>query len=181
MIYCLTGLLTVTHTQPSKHLAPVQWPLTFKAHDFAAHCYNTRRCSVIYDANNFTRPYLDQPSPYPPSPNYREEWAAASYIGISNFPPPAEVKWTSLDGMEHEAQVDIGAIFEKGLILHKVARDDIPEGWVRDIRPNIYIEVNDRTISVLMRAHIATKEPQAPGNPYSDFRDDTILAWSKTY
>jgi len=51
----------------------------------------------------------------------------------------------------------------------------------QDVRPNIYIEVNERTVSVLMRTHVATREPQVPGNVYSNFRSDTILVWSKTY
>ena len=47
--------------------------------------------------------------------------------------------------------------------------------------PDILLEVNDRTINVYMRAFVPTRELQIPGNKYSRFRDDLILAWSKTY
>ena len=182
LIYLLTGCLAVTHTQPpSKPYVPTAWPLTFKQHDFAAHCYNTQRCSVVYDNNNFTRSAADAPSGAPPAPDYREHWKNASFLGVNNFPPPAEVRWTALDGSEHEAKVDLAEIFKDQRILHRVAREDIPDGWGQDVRPNIYVEVNDRTVSVLMRAHVATRQPQIAGNAYSNFRNDTILAWSKTY
>ena len=47
--------------------------------------------------------------------------------------------------------------------------------------PDIILEVNDRTINVYMRAFVPTRELQIPGNKYSGFRDDLILAWSRTY
>jgi len=48
-------------------------------------------------------------------------------------------------------------------------------------RPGIFLEVNDRTISVYMKAFIATRAEQIPGNKDSDFRDDVILAWTHAY
>jgi len=41
--------------------------------------------------------------------------------------------------------------------------------------------VNDRTINVYMKAFVPTRVPQIPGNEYSHFRNELILAWSKTY
>lgn len=178
LTYLLTGCPAMTHAQP---YVPTPWPLTFKQHDFAAHCYNTRRCSVVYDNNNFTRAASGSPSGPPAAQDYRERWENASYVGVNNFPPPAEVRWTSLDGVDHEAVVDLATIFKDQRILHRVAREDIPDGWGQNVRPNIYIEVNDRALSVWMRAHVATRVLQVPGNAYSNFRNDTILAWSKTY
>lgn len=177
-----TGCFNMTHSQSfTQAYAPTPWPLTFKAHDFAAHCYNTLRCAVIYDNYNFTRSDADRPSGPPPSTDYRDKWKNASYIGIRNFPSPAEVTWTSLDGSEHRELVDIGAIFKDERVLHHVDRNNIPDGWGHDIRPNVYVEVNDRTVSVLMRTHIATKDLRTPGNPDSNYRRDTIVAWSRTY
>jgi len=172
----------MTHSNPASptHL-PTPWPLTFKEHSFGSHCYNTLRCSVIYDNYDFTRLDADRPSGPPPSPDYRDKWKNASYLGARNFPSPAEVKWTSLDGAEHEAFIDIGSIFKDEKVLHHVEQSNIPDGWGLNIRPSIYIEVNDRTVSVLMRAHIATKDFRTPGNPDSNYRRETIVAWSKTY
>lgn len=157
------------------------FPLRFVDHDFQVFCYNTLRCHVIYNEFNFT-PYKadEQPSPAPPSGDYRDHWPFASYLGIRNFPPPAEVNWTSLDGVERTAKVDIAAIFKDERVLYRVPDAEIQDrSWGGE--PGILLEVNDRTISVYMKAFIATKTEQIPGNKDSDFRDDVILAWTHTY
>ncbi|MCX7514862.1 hypothetical protein [Frateuria sp. STR12] len=168
------------------HRPPNHFPLKFKQHNFRAHCYNTIGCEVIYANNNFTRRYYgDKIAPPPSSTDYRDAWGLAGYLGIPNFPPPAEVKWKSLDGMAHEAKVDIGAIFKDELIRYNVPNDQIAEGLYPGPGPagppSIFLEVNDRTISVFMKAIIPTKKEQIPGNKYSNFRDDLILTWTRTY
>lgn len=160
--------------------APNEFPLTFKQHNFEAHCYNTLKCRVIYNDFHFTMSDVDSPSGPPSGPDYRDRWSFASYIGVRNFPPPAEVQWTSLDGVEHEAKVDIGEIFKNELVLHKVPESDYAERSFGD-NPSIFLEVNDRTINVFMKAFIATKTEQIPGNKYSYARTDLLLAWSNTY
>ncbi len=159
---------------------PPMFPLIFKLHDFQAYCFNTLTCKIVYNNYDFTLLYADTASGPPPSPDYREHWPFASHLGIRNFPPPAQVHWTSLDGSEHEAKVDIGAIFKDERVLYNVADSEIPDrSWGGE--PGIFLEVNDRTINVYMKAFIATKTEQIPGNKNSDFRDDVILAWSHTY
>ena len=156
------------------------FPLRFYNHGFAVHCYNTIRCQVIYYDHDFTRLLGDKPSGPPPSPDYREKWSMAMRSWIPNFPPPAEVRWTSLDGTEHEAKVDIGAIFKDQRVLYRVPDKEIPDqSWGDD--PSIFLEISDRTLNVYMKAFIATKTEQIPGNKYSDGRDDVILAWTHTY
>ena len=82
-------------------------------------------------------------------------------------------------------QVHIDAIFKDRRILHKVPREEIPDGWrpywYGAGGPSIYLEVNDRTINVYMQELIATKTPQIPGNPRSTGRTDVMLAWTHTY
>lgn len=157
------------------------FPLRFVDHDFQVFCYNTLRCHVVYNDFNFTPYKADkEQSPAPPSADYRDRWPFASYLGIRNFPPPAEVNWTSLDGVAHTAKVDIGAIFKDERVLYRVPDAEIPDrSWGGE--PGILLEVNDRTISVYMKAFIATKTEQIPGNKDSDFRGDVILAWTHTY
>jgi hypothetical protein len=167
------------------HAASNMFPLRFKIHAFAVHCYNTIRCRVIYNNFDFSSYKAEeQPSPPPPAPDYREHWGLASYAGIRNFPAPAEVQWTSLDGASHEAKLDIGAIFKDERVLYKVPDSEIPDGMFPQgliIDPGILLEVNDRTINVYMKALIPTKTEQIPGNKYSDAREDVILAWTHTY
>lgn len=182
---CLSAMALPSDTS-AKHLGPNRFPLTFKQHDFAAYCYNTIGCEVLYANNNFTRLYSgDVVSSAPPSADYRRDWSPAGYLGIRNFPPPAELRWKSLDGISHEARVDIGAIFKDELIRYTVPNDEIANGIFSSPgpsgEPSIYLEVNDRTVSVFMRAFIPTEVEQIPGNPDSDFRDDLILAWTHTY
>ncbi|MBN8715250.1 MAG: hypothetical protein J0H50_15020 [Xanthomonadales bacterium] len=157
------------------------FPLRFAFHAFQVFCYNTLRCQVIYANHNFS-PWKaeEEPSPPPRSPDYRDHWPLASNIGIRNFPPPAKVRWTSMDGVTHEAEVAIGTIFKDERVLYRVPDSEIPDrSWSGE--PGILLEVNDRTISVYMKAFIATKTEQIPGNKYSNAREDVILAWTHTY
>src|SRR6185437_2485301 len=151
-----TGCQPAMSTQPDKpqgEATSSMFPLKFYKHSFDVFCYNTLRCHVIYDNRNLT-PYKadDRPSGPPTSP----------------------------DGTEHEAKVDIGAIFKDQRVLYRVPDSEIPDkSWGDD--PSIHLEINDRTINVYMRAYIVTKTEQIPGNPHSYHRTDTILAWTRTY
>ena len=158
-------------------------PLRFGRHNFEAHCYSTLSCKVVYDNFEFTPYYIDTPAPAPSSPNYRATWNNASYIGIDNFPAPADVQWKSLDGVPHEAKVDMAAIFKDQLIWHKVPKSDMADFYHGPVAgaPNIFLEVNDRTINVYMEMLIPTKTEQIPGNKYSNGRDDLFLVWTRTY
>lgn len=181
MTGCHPAMSTQSDNADQHRGEPPMFPLTFVDHDFEVHCYNTLRCRVIYNDSNFS-PYKaeKEPSPPPPSADYRDHWRFASNLGIRNFPPPAEVSWTSLDGIEHEAKVDIGAIFKDQRVLYKVPDSEIPDrSWGGE--PGIILEVNGRTLSVFMKAFIATKTEQIPGNRDSDFRADVIQAWTHTY
>lgn len=178
---CITAMSTQSDSTNAHHTGSSMFPLRFVDHDFQVFCYNTVRCRVIYNNFNFS-PYgaEKEPSPPPPSADYRDHWPFASYLGIRNFPPPAEVSWTSLDGVSHEATVDIGAIFKDERVLYSVPDIEISDrSWGGE--PGIFLEINDRMINVYMKAFIATKIAQIPGNKYSDARDDVILAWTHTY
>lgn len=161
------------------------WPLRFTRHNFDAACFNTLRCSIIYDRDQFARPYDFEPSGPPPLNDWKERWSAGSSVD-QNFPPPAQVDWTSLDGTEHHAQIDIGALFKDRLVRHNVPRDDIPEGWlaanaIDPVPIDVLMEINDRTITVYTQAHIATKSLRVPGNDFSNYRKDLIEVWTHTY
>lgn len=156
------------------------FPLRFYHHAFAAHCYNTVRCRVVYYDHDFTGPNGGARTAPPPSADYRDQWVTATRSWIPNFPPPAEVRWVSLDGAEHEARIDIGTIFKDQRVLYRVPDADIPDQSWGD-NPSIFLEVNNRTVTVYMKAFIATKAEQTPGNKDSDFRADVIQAWTKAY
>lgn len=172
----------VAGTPDRKYTGTVaDWPLFFVSHTFGAACYSTYGCKVRY--NNFL--HVDDPddvlqlssqslgSKYPGI-------LSGGYLGVRNFPAPADVTWRSLDGVEHHAVIDIGALFSDRLIRHNLAQEDIPE-QIGIPDPEIILEVNDRTINVYMRAYIPTKELQIAGNHYSHHRDDLIKVYSETY
>lgn len=170
--------------QPPHVVDGNRFPLTFAAHNFAVYVYNTQSCTVLYNNYDYTRLYESEAAGPPPSPDYHAKWGVSGHVGIRNFPAPANVSWVSLDGTAHKASVDISDIFRDQRVRYAVADDEIapgrfPQGIVSD--PLIILEVNDRTLSVFMKAAIPTKQPQIPGNRYSDFRDDVIPVWTHTY
>lgn len=162
------------------------WPLKFRNYGFGVRCYNTLRCSVVYNRFQFaSEKAMFGPSGEPRSPDWKDHWDAG-YGSGNRFAPPVEVDWLSLDGSEHHAQVDLAKIFRDRLVRHNVPKEDIPEGWlaawgVDPLGVDILMEVNDRTISVYSKALIITKEPQIPGNPHSNGRRDVIQVWTHTY
>ena len=161
--------------------AYVGWPLKFKAHYFGASTYSTYGCKVVYSGMNRvadSEEVLQNSSEsigskYPN--NMRAGWGP-----IANFPPPATVTWRSKDGSSHEAEIDIGEIFKDELIRHNIAREDAMDPASSGM-PGIILEVNDRTINVYMRAMIWLKEPRLPGRPHSDYQDDLIKVFSRSY
>jgi len=173
------------HMQPAAGSRPADntvadWPLKFVQHNFGAFCYSTYGCTIRYGGYSRSEPddelQISSESIGAKYPGNLD----AGYLGVLGFPPPATVRWRSRDGVQHETEVDIGAIFKDRLILHRVPREDIPEG-VSILNPGIVLEVNDRTINVYMRAFIPTKSLRTPGNPHSNYRRDLILAWSRTH
>lgn len=157
------------------------WPLTFVQHNFGAHCFDTIGCRITY--SGFTHGVDTDDEVSPPLASYRgtrEQILSAGHIARRNFPPPAHVSWRSKDGVAHEADVDIAAIFSDRKIVHQVPREDIRED-VSITDPDIVLEVEDRTITVYMRAFIPTKALQVAGNPYSGHRNDLVRVWSRTY
>ncbi len=164
------------------HNTVTDWPLRFLRHNFGIATYALEECSVFYAGRLHERGGArggPRPAREDVHPNAFAS-TGAGHISIRNFPPPAEVKWRSRDGTPLQAEVDIGEIFKDELIVHQTPREDIREG-VSIGNPDIVMEVNDRTISVYMRAFIPTKELQIPGNVYSGHRDDLVLVWSRTY
>lgn len=156
-----------------------KWPLKFREHSFTTVCYSTRRCGVWYAGV-----WSGHRKPSRPSseygPNYLDH-IMGGHIGIANFPGPADLTWLSADGTEHQARIDIGAIFRDQVIRHNVPRGEVAP--LRDgelsTDPLILLEINDRTIRIYMRATIPTKHYQVTGNPYSAYRNELVLA--RTY
>lgn len=158
----------------------VTWP--FDGHNFGAYCYNTIGCRVLYANHYHVRDGDDEVAPPPPTPGIQKYWNGGGYIGIDNFPPPAVITWRSLDGVAHEAHVDIGAIFKDQQVLHNVPAEKLAWNATRTgMDPDIILVLDDRAISVYMKAAVVLEEPATPGNRYSDTRDEPVLAWRHTY
>lgn len=175
--------IAMTHQDSNGHVAATssasREPLTFVRHNFGAFCYSTYGCRVTY--NGFTQVSEPDDVLQLSSASLGEKYPAnldASYLSIGNFPEPANVEWKSKDGVKHSAFVDIASIFRDQRVLHHVPEGGV-EGDIGD--PGIILEVNDRTINVYMKAFVPTRAAQVPGNTHSHFRDDLILAWSRTY
>ena len=168
---------------PDGHYTNVgaEWPLKFRAHTFGVSTYSTYGCRVEYGG----RIRVDDPGERLQSSSealgarYPDNMTAG--MGpLPNFPPAAKVTWRSKDGTALQAEVDIGEIFKDELIRHHVAREDALDP-ASSGTPGIILEVNDRTINVYMRDMIALKESQFSDRPHSDFRNDLIKVFSRTY
>lgn len=170
---------------PEGHYTNVgaEWPLKFRAHYFSVSTYSTYGCRVEYGGKVRAEDPDDELQSSSEALGSRYPDNMTARMGpIGNFPPPATVTWRSKDGTPHEADIDISEIFKDELIRHRLGRDEISiEGIGPGALPGIILEVNDRTINVYMRAHISTRELQEPGNRHSDFRNDLIKAFSRTY
>lgn len=152
--------------------------ITFSDHNFGAYCFNASGCSVLY-ANRYIVNNPDDKSSPPPPEGYLHR-LAGSHIAIRNFPRPAVVKWHSKDGTFHEAHVNIADIFRDEKILHNSRLSDVPS----DIYigpPDIILVINDRTISIYMKAHLPIRAPRDPSKPLSNFTSNLILASTRSY
>ncbi|MEO6800195.1 MAG: hypothetical protein ABI178_09680 [Rhodanobacter sp.] len=180
----MTGCRPAMITQSQRIQPPPETlavPLRFAKHNFATHCYNTIGCQVIYNHRYQQEDGPDDVTPPPPK-DLSKAWNSVE-IGVVNFPPPAEVRWQSLDGVRHETQVDMAAIFKDELIWHKVPKSDMADFYRGPVagEPSIFLEVDDRTINVYSRTLIPTKTEQIPGNEHSNGRDDLFLVWTHPY
>lgn len=181
----MTGCRPAMSDQTASRIEPPaptrEVPLRFVRHNFAAHCYNAIGCRIGYDGRYSINDEPDKISGPPPA-DKKAAWGSVDG-SIRNFPPPAEVRWKSLDGVPHEAKVDFAAIFKDGLIWHNVPKADMADFYRGPVAgdPNIHLEVNDHTINVYMMMLIPTRTEQKPGNPYSYHRTDLFLVWTHTY
>lgn len=157
----------------------VTWP--FERHSFGSYCYNTIGCRVLYDNFYHVKDDENAVAPPPKGPGIQKHWQG-DYGGVANFPPPAVVTWRSLDGVAHEVHVDIGAIFKDQQVLHDVPAEKMSALATKGGgSPDIILVVDDRTISLYMKAFVSLKEPEIPGNRYSGARDEPVLAWRHAY
>lgn len=179
---CQSGAVT-RETAPvnRKDSVATVWPLKFVQYNFGAHCFDTIGCRITYAGFVHGADRADEISP--PMASYkgsRDQLLRARHIGKRNFPAPAKVAWRSKDGVPHEAEVDLDVIFKDRVVKHNVLREDYRDDLgIAD--PDIVLEVNDRTISIYMRALIPTKTEHASGSAHRYSREDLILVSTSTF
>jgi hypothetical protein len=181
LTWCLPAMsMQTSPIQPPTETTAV--PLRFKLHNFEALCYNAIGCTVFYNGRYQETNGPTDVSPPPSGQDYKNSWGSVE-LGIRNFPPPAVVKWKSMDGIHHEAMIDIGKIFKNELIWHRLTKDQMTDFYRGPVAgaPDIYLEVNNHVINVYMAMFIPTKTEQIPGNKDSNFRKDIFLTWSQSY
>lgn len=159
-----------------------QVSLHFKRHNFEALCYDAIGCTVVYNGHYQVHEAEDVISPPKPAGIGLKAWGSKE-LDIRNFPKPAEIRWKSKDGMAHVASIDIGQIFKAELIWHNLRKEDMADFYAGPVAgsPDIYLEVDGRTINVYTAMFIPTRDEQITGNKDSNFRKDIFLVWSRTY
>ena len=167
-----------------KRIPREPWPLRFDSFSFGARCYHTIRCRIVFSKSHQIPEKHDiEPSGEPYAPDWKDHWKAGYIISAEDvFPPPVDIRWTAMDGVERTTKIDLEKIFPERLTLHDAREGEVMEGWGLEHRHvDILLEVNDRTINVYMRAWVALKQRRDPADRMSDDLRDLILAWTKTY
>lgn len=173
--------------------AGVAWPLRFSSYSFGATCYNTLACRVLFcNAIHTLNKELDAPSGQPHRPDWKNNWSG-DFIHDSgprdSFPTPVEIKWTALDGVQREVEIDLNDVFPDRLILHDAKPEDLEPWWAesgfmgRGHNVDILLEVNDRTINIYMKSRVRTKhlEKAPDGSDEHVIHYNMALAWTKTF
>lgn len=172
------------------------WPLRFHRHSFNATCHNTLACSLVYNRHQFGTRRNDRPgviydrrSEPAPSDGWRNEWQGGRIITPADdrtFPSVVRIEWVDMDARDHAASLDLSQVFMDRMIHHKVSYLDVKKSWLeaKSISPEvpeIMVDVDHHTVSVHMRAFVATEVEQIPGNSLSCFRRELLLAWRRTF
>ncbi|TBR36742.1 MULTISPECIES: hypothetical protein [Dyella] len=161
-------------------------PLPFGAHNFWGYCFSVTDCHIEYDKFDFGAFKSDNDPefvfPAPRTDKHYRRFLSFRQTGIPNFPEPARLSWKSLDGVRHEVEIDLAEIFNDQLIWHRVPPDNMKRFYSGPSAPppDIFIEVNDRTVNVLMAMFIPTLRARQD-NDRSFHRRDFVLAWTKRF
>lgn len=155
------------------------WPLKFAQHNFGTICFSTYGCIVDYTGyRHIAEPDEALQLPFSQAHPDTLRNLPAGYVGVRVLAASCRAI-TLEDGSGHEARVDIGAIFADGLIRHEVPREDVPVG-VSIGAPDVLLVVDDRAVTVYMRAFVPPMSLRTPGNRNSNFRRDPVRVWSRT-
>lgn len=154
-------------------------PLRIRGHNIGAYCFSTWGCRVAYGRHLIEDQAPDRwQRPLPDFPGLRERMNG-SMLAYRAFEGPVRIEWRDAQKQPLQMELDLAAIFPDRLIRHDVPDELIdPETTVGP--PDIIIEVNDRTVRLYMRAHIPLKAPRIPGNPSSNFIDESVLVLERT-
>ena len=158
-----------------------EWPFKFEHHNFGVYCYDTVGCQVRY-GGNFPHGARDENEADGPKPGDQEKTQLAwrgTRSAIKAFAGPVRARWKSLDGEQHDVEIDLNEVFPDKAVLHNVKFEELSERGAVG-RPDIVIEVEDRTISVWTATTVPVKKLRDPNNPHSRYRYDWIKAWSRT-
>ncbi len=169
------------------------WPLRFNSYSFGAICYNTLACRIRFcNALHTSTKELDGPSGQPHRSDWKDVWHAdfTHDSGPSDsFPTPVEIRWTALDGVQREVEIDLDDVFPDRLILHDAEPGDLEQWWAEggffgkghDVE--ILLEVNDRAINIYMKSEVRTKhlEKAPDGSDRHGLLQKMAVAWTKTF
>lgn len=158
------------------------WPLWFPWHRFGAYCFDTQRCEVRYAEFQHGGPDEKLQPSVESFDRPIEKILSAGWGPYPNFPSPAEVVWTSLDGTSLTASVDIAKIFSDRLVRHTVSREDILESSYIPY-PGIILVVDDRAISMYMSTWLPLKKSpsQDPESREGTVHTEVVLVHTETY
>lgn len=144
---------------------------TFIDYTFEAYGFRTRNHHIEYDEETFVHADIGQPPR--PLPRHHLDMVGHKKSRLRKTLDTVRITWRSMDGEKHETQLDLAQIFKERRIHHDVRAEDVWHG--ERIRPPVIILiVDDRDVSLYMKAMIPLRERSDARNPYSTYRRETI-------
>lgn len=151
--------------------------MPFFDHNFGSACFDTLKCRVLYKNRYDTK----EDEPAEPLTDFVLGNLSGGWL-LDDFPSVARVTWTSKDGENHDEQIDLGEIFRSRLVRYAPGLDvNEVDLSVYYMTPDILLVVEDRSVSVYMKATIPLLKPVDPNNRYSDWRRDLVVAYTRRF
>lgn len=149
----------------------------FRSHSISARCFDTVSCRVTY-GDMFI---LDEDRPEGPLTQSDRDRFYGNW-GQLDPPSTATIAWTSKDGSQHEEKIRLGEIFSSGLV-HYASDLNLNEVnlAIKPTAPSIILVVEDRSVSVYMRAHITLIRSANPYNRMANFREDLVTVYKRYF
>lgn len=152
-------------------------PFRFWTHNLGVYCFGTWGCRVAYgDQVVWNDPEDNWNPPFDERPPGMRERMRGNQGPFKNSDGPLVVEWLDSARTPRRAAVDLSRLFATGVIPHSVPREQIRPG-VTVSKPDLIVEVNDRSLRLLLVSNIPLRETRDSGGPLSDVSVERVVVF----